>query len=1160
MARSGRFGSLPGKAPDLSSTIVALLEQYEGARDRNILNAWLNGGQFEGKKVTDGRIKQWFKSRRSEYDKDDPEYDYWDQQLKQVDYQIGESKMLLAFEQGKIKEGGAAAWYTKNANRFPKNSEAWREAMRNAARFKKSAQESSRAGRTISKSERYDNEIQRIYKNKIAPGEAAIAAWEEMLKNAGYEGNGGFLGLNAEDMAGDEDMRRFLNTKEGRKVRQKWEQATGTKWSFKAMRRLVSQAEEGYGQAAQVATRYGFDSYASSFKNSQRGIGQYDTQFKAYNGDIYDRYLSLSDKYKEQLANADSPKERNAIRKWYATKLDRLAGRANRIGDNELTGALRRESLAVQGKDFRSNVSGTLDEAGRGATARPQGKMDDLKYQEVEVAPGQKLTTGQLDTTGMSSLEIERAQAERDSLAEDGLKDGSWMWMKDGEGKVVALPTANLEEFYGNSDFVAAGAKINYRYNADGTREAVLIQPEPLYVDWGNGPEIVQGYTTYENLSGETRYVIDGNEDTSTLPWEGLDEYDDGNPATPTGTIGYLDSNGVLVYDPVYETVGNTVRFDPKFADIVQGQYLTDAYGATYNEATGTWEVTDESGNTKPINWTADMRKESLNWGVRNANIIWGDDDTTPERSFGFEALEVQVPNPDYVAPLRERMGSQTVEELRESMTDQQWEQFKAEVDRTVPGSSISQKLLDFNRDSSGVREQVITNLYENPDVATFGGSEDTEVQAAAVEARQGASEEDIDWLMMNNVSTGDRVMTLRQEIEDWGPGTDVGDRAQAELDSIRERAVGIAESNLESGVTARGEAIERTEDDDFGYAGDVVDPGEVAAATQFSTGSDGESGAPTLTETVEVPRVLALNDTGTTSDRSGILAQYQSPLGREQLAKMPAEQRNELLADVVERNGQTGNPDFTFAIAQEIDALTSTGDHAGDEEYYIRQSGSLSDDQRFRGIYEARRVANASDGVSLAEPLKESLYSDLKASGWSEEQIKERFPDAAEEQKLRNEDAYSILPGPYDQGGANYRSSSAVLSIDGAVRNAQQAYTDSQGIRYPQGTTPFTPQTPQAKMDYKPVTTFKPDSVIGNPGLWSQPTQAQAPAAPAAAAAPPPPPSFNPRDYGYNVNPNAGLAGNRSTGPGAYRPPTPYSTPKPPSYQQPTFKPPGIK
>jgi len=68
MARTGVFGKLPKAAPDLSSTINALLAEYMAAIDSNMVDAWKNGGEVDGKAVTDARLLAHFKARRNELD------------------------------------------------------------------------------------------------------------------------------------------------------------------------------------------------------------------------------------------------------------------------------------------------------------------------------------------------------------------------------------------------------------------------------------------------------------------------------------------------------------------------------------------------------------------------------------------------------------------------------------------------------------------------------------------------------------------------------------------------------------------------------------------------------------------------------------------------------------------------------------------------------------------------------------------------------------------------------------------------------------------------------------------------------------------------------------------------------------------------------------
>jgi hypothetical protein len=664
-------------------------------------------------------------------------------------------------------------------------------------------------------------------------------------------------------------------------------------------------------------------------------------------------------------------------------------------------------------------------------------------------------------------------QALRDEIAEKGLKDGSWMWMKDGEGNVNELPTEHLVEFYGSPDF--PGAKFNYRWNADGSKELVLIQPEQLYVDWGNGPEPVQGWKTYTNMSGQKRFVTEGPDglpvNTSTLPWEGLDEYDDGFANSPSGTIGYEDANGVWRTEPVYEVVGDSVRFSARFQQVVLAEYATQALGWTFDETRGVWLDAD-GGEHYDL---GDQTKVALSWGVSNANVIWGDDDTTPERSWGFEPIEVQKPNPDYVPPLRDRLGTMTVAEIKEELTPEQWEQFKAEVDR-LPGSSLPNKLRTFQENSFKVggvwaKDIVITNLYENPSSATFGGADDPAIQEAAVEARQGVTDEDVESLMMRD--NAERVLELRKTVEEFGEDATEGQQAAQELNDLRIEAKRIATDNIASGVDAQGNPVQRTETTGFGGEGDTIDPGELASATAFEGGNDGERGQPFLTETVEPPKVFVLNDTGTTSDERDILGQFQSPLGRAQLAAMTPDQQRDILYEVVKANGEENNPDFIYAIANEIDALTAAGKHGGDEEYYVSQSGSMSDDERFRRIREARFVANASRyPTSLAAELEPSLYADLKAANWTDAQIRAKHPEVVAEHEAIMADRYSALPSSVPGLESSYKPSSAILNVDGALRNATQAFRDTQtGIVYPQGTAP---KVEPLKVNPMPVSTLR--------------------------------------------------------------------------------------
>lgn len=129
MARTGRFGRMPRVAPDLTSTIVAMMREYEQIRERNLLNAWKEGGEFEGHRVTDGMVTKHFKAKLSSLDPSDPLYDEAKNAAEQYGFAIRNSKMELAYAQKKVGDGGMAAFYRREAGRHPQNSEAWRNMM-----------------------------------------------------------------------------------------------------------------------------------------------------------------------------------------------------------------------------------------------------------------------------------------------------------------------------------------------------------------------------------------------------------------------------------------------------------------------------------------------------------------------------------------------------------------------------------------------------------------------------------------------------------------------------------------------------------------------------------------------------------------------------------------------------------------------------------------------------------------------------------------------------------------------------------------------------------------------------------------------------------------------------------------------------------------------
>src|SRR3990170_5697495 len=95
MARRGRFGRLPRTAPSLTNTIIAIAREMQAQADRNLMDAWKNGGVFEGGKATDERVLAYWKSRMADLDPADPEYDTTKNQYLQLQYAVEQSKADL---------------------------------------------------------------------------------------------------------------------------------------------------------------------------------------------------------------------------------------------------------------------------------------------------------------------------------------------------------------------------------------------------------------------------------------------------------------------------------------------------------------------------------------------------------------------------------------------------------------------------------------------------------------------------------------------------------------------------------------------------------------------------------------------------------------------------------------------------------------------------------------------------------------------------------------------------------------------------------------------------------------------------------------------------------------------------------------------------------
>ena len=202
MARVGRFGRQFREATDLTAQIVALYEQYERQRDEVIFDAWQNGGEFEGKPVTDERLLNYIKQKRDLLDKSDPLWAEWDNRLGQYQFAISDQNNSIAYARAvaaasrirnprqRAQAMNAASamranFFRRSATEHPRNSAAYRDLMLKAAQFSRVQQVARASADKMTDHDRFMKRYEGIYEDKIKPVETVLDALEMFLVKNG---------------------------------------------------------------------------------------------------------------------------------------------------------------------------------------------------------------------------------------------------------------------------------------------------------------------------------------------------------------------------------------------------------------------------------------------------------------------------------------------------------------------------------------------------------------------------------------------------------------------------------------------------------------------------------------------------------------------------------------------------------------------------------------------------------------------------------------------------------------------------------------------------------------------------------------------------------------------------------------------------------------
>lgn len=507
MAAIGGFGrTRRNGGSNLTSLIASLYREEQAQRDQNIFNAWQNGGQFEGKPVTDQRIIAYIKGRRNEYTKDDPLWDQWNDTLVQTNFSIGEQSITTRYKQGKASAGDVASFYRKQLNSIPKNSAFYRTVAGRAADWAKQAASAARSAARSRASAALQANLA-----KASRGEAIFDAVTKAIEDSAHKA-GLIIGSRADfsdaNAAGLIDFVNSLGLKgNGHRVTYEYWQELGRRKVASLNKQIALRKQAGLATKEVRNKRNSFVTGDLANLNALDDRSQYETLHQQFAQDIED-------------AQGDPSKEIEATNR-YVAGLKGLLGKATKGGrlgqdTDDFIGALNNEITSITTGKVVGRSAWDMFE---NPTAGESTRTDDLTS-TVETIWGnpEKGTTGS----------VQRAE---------GLANGTMYYGQDKPGAPFDVHPVDPAKGLDQSQMQAV-------LNIDGAAEPVVLAGQAVeaknYHDQNGNPVDVSDMSPQE-LQGRIfrGEIVPAQNVTIGFIYT--------NPSKPTQHIyGSYDSNGTL--------------------------------------------------------------------------------------------------------------------------------------------------------------------------------------------------------------------------------------------------------------------------------------------------------------------------------------------------------------------------------------------------------------------------------------------------------------------------------------------------------------------------------------------------------------------------------------------------------------------------------------
>lgn len=424
-ARRGRFGRLPRSQPDLTSTIVAIAREMAAQVDRNIVDAWKNGGTIDGRPVTDEMLLAHWRGRLKDVDPGDPQYDTLKNTVLQFEYSIAESKASTAYAQGRLSDAGMAQFYLNWARKVPKNSEFYRSLQRDAAQFMRASRARGRASAAKAKDDAYAQAQERDYNRYEKPGEYITGVLRNMAKANALIGAGD-TDLTEFDVNDPGRMLALLNTLNGdaqlyrdgitgevvtaasvRDALKRLDPNFDGRVNLDYVRGLVRQQLRGQGIRLERAEEAGKKGDANNLRKWQEYTGEIGREMALW--PVQEGYNSIRSAFlRTWMSPTTTPDEKLAAWERYSSGLTKLAAGKD-VDDNtrsrlmaEATGDGSVKSLAEDFTGLESADNTTPTGEYRGDIAETVFDVQRYVAMREAVAAGQAVwTTGVTDNTGV---------------------------------------------------------------------------------------------------------------------------------------------------------------------------------------------------------------------------------------------------------------------------------------------------------------------------------------------------------------------------------------------------------------------------------------------------------------------------------------------------------------------------------------------------------------------------------------------------------------------------------------------------------------------------------------------------------------------------------------------------------------------------------------